>query len=228
MAKLLKSFQEINELPPFLLRRVEQYDISNELAEVFVNTKAIFHKNCLLKYSQLKYERKIKNECKEKEKDDKTPTTTRKKISASNFTGTCFFCNSDETISNLHSCQTLELDKRIRKIALEIGDVKLLAQLCEGDMIATEVKYHRNCLRKLNKRFREHNTKKSEECSKLDIIRGMAFSEVINFVEDTISMSHENTVPVFKLQELKNLYTNKIIYFGVSKEVVESETHNSL
>ena len=108
-AKLLKNFQEINELPSFLLRRVEHYDTSNELAEVFVNKKAIFHKNCLLKYSQLRYERKIKNACKEKEKDDKTPTTTRKKISASNFNGTCFFCISDETISNLHSCQTLEL-----------------------------------------------------------------------------------------------------------------------
>ena len=89
-------------------------------------------------------------------------------------------------------------------------------------MIATEAKYHRNCLRELYNRYREHHTKKSEECSKLDIIRGMAFSEVINFVEDTISMAEENTVPVFKLQELKNLYTNKIIYLDVSNEVAES------
>ena len=148
MAKLLTNFQEINELPSFLLRRAEQYDTS-ELAAVFVNTKAIFHKNCLLKYSQLKYENKIKNACKEKEKDDKTPTTTRKKISAFNCTGTCFFWNSDETISNLHSCQTPELDKRVRKIALETGDVKLLGQLCEGDMIATEAKYHRNCVKEI-------------------------------------------------------------------------------
>ena len=138
---------------------LEQYDTSNELAELFVNKKAIFHENCLLKYIQLKYERKIKNACKEKGKDDKTPTTTRKKISESNFTGTCFFCNSDETISNLHSCQTLELDKRVRNNYVEIGDVKLLAQLCEGDMIATEATYHRNCLRKLYNRYREHNTK---------------------------------------------------------------------
>ena len=135
--KLLKNFRETNELPSFLLRIVEQSDTSNELAEVFVNKKANFHKNCLLKYRQLKSERKIKNTCREKEKDDKTPTTTRKKISASNFTGTCFFCNSDETISNLHPCQTLKLHKRVRKVSVEIGDVKLLAQLCEGDMIAT-------------------------------------------------------------------------------------------
>ena len=40
--KLLKNFQEINELPSFLLRRVEQYDTSNELAEVFVNKKSNF------------------------------------------------------------------------------------------------------------------------------------------------------------------------------------------
>ena len=58
-------------------------------------------------------------------------------------------------------------------------------------MIATEAYYHRNCVRKLYNRYREHNAKKVR--SKLDMIREMVFSEVVNFVEDIISMAEGNS-----------------------------------
>ena len=202
-AALLKKFQEINELPSLLQRRIEQYDMDNELASAFIDNKAIFHKKCLLKFSQLKYDRKVKSIGTEKDTTcTETPLTRRSKISVANFTGTCFFCNLGVSIGTLHSCQTLQIDKRVRKIAEEMCDKKLLAQLSEGDMVATEAKYHRICLITLYNRYRDHNLKKSEESSELEMIHGIAFSEVVTFVEDTISNSDEDTVPVFKLQDL--------------------------
>ena len=46
-------------------------------------------------------------------------------------------------------------------MAQELADTKLLAKLSEGDMIATEAKYHCNCLSRLRNAYRDHSAKKS-------------------------------------------------------------------
>ena len=54
----------------------------------------------------------------------------------------------DEIIPDeeIHQVQTIATDNRVRQIAQEIGDVKILGKLSEGDMIALEAKYHAKCL----------------------------------------------------------------------------------
>ena len=65
-----------------------------------------------------------------------TPRSLRSSSNAKNFTGKCFFCNQTAEDEVLHQGQTLYMDFQVRKIAHELGDMKLLAKLSEGDMVA--------------------------------------------------------------------------------------------
>ena len=63
-----------------------------------------------------------------------------------NFTLACFFCGSHDKSDNLHQCETLAVHRRVERYAEELEDTAVLAKLSEGDMIATEAKYHVKCL----------------------------------------------------------------------------------
>ena len=41
---------------------------------------------------------------------------------------------------------TSKLDSNVRKTVIQLGDSKLLAKLSEGDMIAIDARYHKQCL----------------------------------------------------------------------------------
>ena len=89
------------------------------------------------------------------------PWSTTRILSTPNYSDNYFFfCDQTDDAVNLHQCQTLLLDKCVRKMAQELVDTKLLAKLSEGDMIATEAKYHCNCLSRLYNAYLDHNTKK--------------------------------------------------------------------
>ena len=66
-----------------------------------------------------------------------------KKVNTSSYSPVETPCSTRRILStvNLHQCQTLPLDKRVRKMAQQLVDTKLLAKLSEGDMIATKAKY---------------------------------------------------------------------------------------
>ena len=56
------------------------------------------------------------------------------------------------------------LDKHVSEWVENLRDSKLLANLSEGDMIATEAKYHKKCLTELYKRVKSKlNDEKSEK-----------------------------------------------------------------
>ena len=98
-----------------------------------------------------------------------------------------FYDQTDDTV-NLHQCQILSLDKRVRKMAQELVDTKLLAKLSEGNMIASEAKYHRNCVRRLYNAYRDHNTRKSAlENSALEVIEGTFYYLIYNPLMNNVS-----------------------------------------
>ena len=49
---------------------------------------------------------------------------------------------------------------------------KLLAKLREGDMVATEAKYHQTCLTSLYNRYCAHSRRKTAEKNELELIQG--------------------------------------------------------
>ena len=107
---------------------------------------------------------------------------------------------------------------QVHKIAEALCNTKLLSKLSEGDMIATEAKYHLKCLTNLYNTYRNHVSSKPPHCSDKERYKGIAFSEVINFVED--SLDHiEGGVPVFKLCELVNMYRKELERYNVSENI---------
>ena len=220
-AENLKKHQEINGFFEGLRKRIESFESYADLACEFVNRKATFHKSCISMYDKQKLNRKRKrNEAEESsgeaEESNDRQHTTRRSLSAKNFTDKCFFCDTAKVNEELHTCQTLYLDMRIRNIAQEMNNAKLLIKLSEGDMVATEAKYHRGCLIMLYNSYRKHNYNKMEE-REVQMLEGIALSEVVEFVEESILVSDKDTTPVFKLKDLTELYQNRLRMYGAEE-----------
>ncbi len=67
----------------------------------------------------------------------------------------CFFCDEPASSACLHNTSTYDIDRKVRKCALELEDSLLLSKLAPGDMIALEAKYHGRCLVGLYNRARK-------------------------------------------------------------------------
>ena len=75
----------------------------------------------------------------------------------------------------------LYLDMRVRKIAHDSNNSQLIAKLSEGDMVATEAKYHHASLAKLYNQYRSINRNRPKEMNELELIKGIAFFRIICF-----------------------------------------------
>ena len=187
IAKQLKKFEEIGELPNSIRRR--NYFLSyEELTESLFQNKAKFHKHCKNRYDEHHYGRatKKRKSMGNDENDLISTPKTRARYSAHNFVPQCFFCKKVGTDVNLTQAQTLSLDRRIRDAAIQLQDEKLLAKLNAGDMIAIEAVYHKTCLATLYNRLRDFNNKSdSNEESEKSIMEGIVLGEIIQYLRDT-------------------------------------------
>ena len=101
--------------------------------------------------------------------------STRRKIEIRTFSQTCFFCEVNGDAENLHICQTLKLSEKVKSMAIELGDSKIVAKLSQGDMVATEAKYHKSCLNKLFNGYRSIKNS-SEHSGDEEFIEGISIS----------------------------------------------------
>ena len=173
LSKDLKEFESIDGLPQSLKLRCEKFKGIQELYNKFLKEKAAFHKSCISTYNKQKlarkrkhYESEISNKPEENDVDDphdmpkKRPAIpTRRSLEIKTFTECCFFCGKSDMTVNMHQCQTLQLSNKITNIAAELGTSKLLVKLSEGDMVATEAKYHLSCLTELYNQYRDFKRK---------------------------------------------------------------------
>ena len=81
-------------------------------------------------------------QCKQHLRSTSTPSRPMKTDSDDELAW--FFC--DDTTGNLTKVETMSLDSRVRQIAKELRDTKLLAKLPGGDMVAIDAQYHLRCL----------------------------------------------------------------------------------
>ena len=68
-----------------------------------------------------------------------------------------FFCGKKDKLKNLHKCQKLELHSRVKNAAQNLYDFNLIAKLSEGDIVASDTKYHLNCLTSLYRKEKKIN-----------------------------------------------------------------------
>ncbi|KAK3878932.1 hypothetical protein Pcinc_016475 [Petrolisthes cinctipes] len=104
----------------------------------------------------------------------------------------------------------MEIDKNVRRCAIELGDTELLAKRSAGDMVAIEAKYHRNCLCALYNKIRPVAPKDEAE----NRLHGIAFAELVVFMEEI--HADEDNAPVFKLSDVANLYKMRLEQLGAS------------
>ena len=110
---------------------------------------------------------------------------------------------------------------RIGNIAHEMNIDKLACKLSVGDMVATEAKYHPTCPIKFYNSYGKYNKDKREQANE-QLMEGIAFSKVLEFIEESILASDETTTPVFYLKELTEMYKKHLIAQGAT------ETANSV
>ena len=110
----------------------------------------MYHKRCRNQYNDLHYEKAIKR-FKTAKFDENSPGPSKKKrsrLEAKNFQEVCFLCD-DETKEPLSTVRTLQIDKRVRYSATRLPNEKSVAKLSEGDLVAKEARYHKNCSKRL-------------------------------------------------------------------------------
>ncbi|CAH1789289.1 unnamed protein product, partial [Owenia fusiformis] len=126
----------------------------------------------------------------------------------------CFFCGQtgEEKKEVLHEASTFGLDATIRRYAQETGDQSLLTKLAGGDMIATEGQYHASCKLNLFNKVKAYERAKDDHNKSHTVQLGIAFAELISYIEDSRS---DDQIKYFKLNDLFILYTERAEQLGV-------------
>eukprot|EP00794_Sanderia_malayensis_P012586 gene12586-13874_t len=90
---------------------------------------------------------------------------------------------------NLTNALTFGMNKNIRNAARELCDEKLLANLSEGDMVAIEAKYHKQCLIALYNHQRSLHRSSSVYETQDAIRKGLVLAEIIDYITDSLRCS---------------------------------------
>ena len=108
--------------------------------ESMLKKRASWHKSCRQRYRASALEQAKKNY-----HDENPPTKKKSRRSHEEFNrNLCIFC-AENTNSTDHSFQKVALTQQIRDKAVMMGEERIVAILSEGDLVAIEAKYHRDC-----------------------------------------------------------------------------------
>ncbi|CAG2211100.1 unnamed protein product [Mytilus edulis] len=216
LADNIKKFHELRLMPEGINVCIENLDEGSGIAQSFIDQKACWHKSCNLKLNRTKLNRAEKRTSHERI-DDKATTSKKKtrhsfSVQSTSNPSVCFFCNENGQEA-LHESSTFGQDTRVRECAVKLNDTLLLAKLSAGDLIAQEAKYHSKCLVSLyNRASRIEMKNDNVESKKESQIHGIAFSELVSYINETRSCNE--TISVYKLSDLCKLYTERITCLG--------------
>ena len=113
------------------------------------------------------------------------------------------------------------MDKKVREAAGELLDERLIAKLVEGDLVATESKYHKTCLAEFYNKVRTFASKASTAEQEKSIVECIVVAEIERYTRANIEVE-SNNIPFFYLKELKNLYVQQMKYHGYAVECEHS------
>ncbi|XP_072178978.1 uncharacterized protein [Diadema setosum] len=209
----LIQFKGLRHMPMDL--NLNRLDDGDGVEATLMRHSAQWHKKCRLKFNKKMFLQQSKAESASKQQSCTSTPTVRTRSAAAQMIlqstePICFFCSKPAGNAGLHHAATTEIDKNVRKCAIELGDAELLAKLSAGDMVAIEAKYHRNCLRALYNKVRPAAPKDEDA----DRLHGIAFAELVVFTEDTLEDG--DNAPVFRLSDLANLYKTRLEQLGAT------------
>lgn len=174
--------------------------------ESMQKNRAYWHKSCRQMYraSALDHARKRYN---------KGLAPARKRFRRSHADvnrNLCIFCG-DETNAADHSFQKITLTKQIHDKAVALGEDRIVALLAEGDLVAIEAKYHRNCYTGFNRRF-DAICKQDTATENLEITTE---NELLQFIKEEVTGGRR----IFPLQDLTDMMTERLEQHGIQKTV---------
>lgn len=212
LSENLARFEDLGCLPDDInLCRLNE---SGEgIEKTLSKNKARWHKSCFSRLSTTKLRRAEKRALQsEHPVGGKFMRSAR--VRSSQSIESCFICEeSASQTKSLHRVSTLGLDARVRECAKVLGDEKLLAKVSEGDLVALEACYHASCLAALYKREKSFR-QKAQEDNITSRPESIALAELITYMEEQSMTTNSEELPVFRLDDLANLYTSRIAQFG--------------
>ena len=188
---------------------LQALDEGNGVEHCLAKHNACWHKSCSAKFNNTKLKRAQKRQAKSTEVAENIPSKrTRKSLECSVSKSTCFFCDKLASDEPLHNVTTFSLDNRVRQIAMDLQDQKLLAKLSAGDMVAQEAKYHKSCLTSLNNQARSKASKEAKGEDNKSVAHGIVLAELVSYIEE--SRGENDGVLVFKMKDLSEMYTTRL------------------
>lgn len=191
--------------------------------EQLCTNRAVWHKSCRLKFANSKLER-AQNKLKRKSTAGSSlqAKKVKRQVSEQNV---CIFCG--EQGNDLHQVLTLEVDKDVREMAIQMQDSQLIAKLAAGDMVAIEAKYHSKCMLAFKRKYTAHvrSCSGTESFTNDDsAAEARTFAELISFMEG----SAESGTLLFKLSSLHELYVSRLRSLHVDKTVNKTRLKNRI
>ncbi|KAJ8897318.1 hypothetical protein PR048_002664 [Dryococelus australis] len=113
----------------------------------------------------------------------------------------------------LHDAFTFELDARVRTCARLVEDNDILGRLSAGDIVALEAKYHTSCLVQFYNKARKPKTGEFEPNNHEKSLHVFVLAELVMHTEE--ARANYETSPVSKLDDLADLYSNRLNQLGV-------------
>lgn len=181
-------------------------DVELPDVESMKKNNASWHKSCrqLYRASALQHAKKRHNE-------GLLPVRKRSRRSSTPVNrNMCIFC-SNETNAADHSFQKVELTQQIHEKAVALGEEHIVALLAEGDLVAIEAKYHRNCYTGFNRRY--NAICKQETAS--ENLEATTENELLQFIKEEITGGRS----IFALQDLTDMMTERLEQHGIQKTV---------
>lgn len=185
--------------------------------------RAVWHKSCHLKFANSKLDR-AQQKIKRKSTADSSSRAKKAKRQVSDQ-NVCIFC--DEQGNDLHQVLTLEVDRDVKEMAVQMKDSQLIGKLAAGDMVAIEAKYHSRCMLAYKRKYKAYVKSCSEtETSTNDDSPAEArtLAELISFMES----SAESGILLFKLSSLHDLYVSRLRNLHVDKSVNKTRLKNRI
>ena len=186
ITELLVGFGRNDCLPPSI--NLSRLDDGSGIAETLKRYEAKWHDSCRLLYNSTKLKRAEKRKKSQEEANDDDTGSLKKSTRKSEKPASieaCFFCDKPAPDGEFltRKASTFGLDMNVWKAAMKLQDKSFLAKLSAGDLIAQDALYHLNCLNSLYNRARE--TKLSEDSDRDRMNHGLAFAELVFYIEET-------------------------------------------
>ena len=134
------QFRTLQHMPMDL--NLEQLDDGDGMEFTLKRHKAKWHKRCRLKLNKKAFDELSRGKVTTAQQNTLSLHTRSAHSHSPSTEPTCFFCNEPAARSSgFHNASTYNIDRNVRKCALELEDTALLVKLAEGDMISIEAKY---------------------------------------------------------------------------------------